>query len=76
MRKRECNGEEGENQGGSKTNLLQTGQRNAARHEKSLGSRRTEIESTRNFHNSKIQRIEDEEGSLRAEMTRIQSEFE
>ncbi len=37
---------------------------------------RTEVESTLSFHNSKIQRIEDEEAKLRAEMTRIQSEFE
>ena len=37
---------------------------------------RTEVESTMNFHNSKIQRIEAEEASLRQEIQQIQSEFE
>ncbi|NLT72343.1 MAG: hypothetical protein GXX91_16845 [Verrucomicrobiaceae bacterium] len=37
---------------------------------------RTEVEATMKFHNSKIQRIEEEEASLRQEIQRIQSEFE
>lgn len=36
----------------------------------------TEVNATMEMHNSKIARIEEEEAKLRAELTRIQSEFE
>lgn len=37
---------------------------------------KSEVDETMDFHNSRIARIEEEEASLRTEMTRIQSEFE
>lgn len=37
---------------------------------------KSEVDSTMDFHNSKIARIEEEEANLRREMLRIQSEFE